>query len=165
MVRLEHHVDYLDGLLLHVLWRAAVLDHKVRHGALLLERHLRLDALLGLGQRHVVAVHEARDLNVGLSRHANDLVNVIEKIRVDFEQQRQLQHDEVLAAEEVLEDLLVDCAVDDGMSEAVQDAPLLDVVENHLAELVAVQRLVVVENCVAEVLFDFLPNWLSGLDD
>lgn len=119
MVALEKHVDDLYGLLLHVFFWSAVLDDEVRHFALLLERHLRDDSLFGFCQWQIVAIHQSSDLNVFLGRNTNDLVNVIDKVWIDFKQQRQFENDEVLAKEKVFKDFLVNRSVNDWMCQTI----------------------------------------------
>jgi hypothetical protein len=55
--------------------------------------------------------------------------------------------------------------VDDRVRDAVELASLLDIVKNDLAELLAVEGLVWVEDFVAKVLFYLLPRGLLGLDN
>lgn len=165
MVAVQQHVNDLYGLFFHVLFRRAILNHEVRELALLVDRHLRYNSLLGFRQREVVAVHQSCDLNIFFGRHANYLVDIINQIGVHFEQERQLEHDEILPEEEILEDFLVNRPMDDGVSESVQDSSFLNVVEYDLPKFVTVQRLVFVEDFIAKVLFDLLPDWLVRFHD
>lgn len=105
----------------------------MRQIALVFQLHLRLNALLSLGECETVAVHQPCDLNVLLGRHTDDLMNVVNETRVHLEQQRQLEYDKVLPEKEILEDLFVDCPMNDGMRELIELATLLDIVEYDLA--------------------------------
>jgi len=145
-----------QNLLVCVLKRPTVLNHKLCHGCLFIHVHLGANHQLRVALGQVTLLHQSLQLKVLLAGDDNDLVHVGDH-DPGLEEQGQVHDDVLVAGGRALDRLPDHLLVDLGVGDPVQLLPLLLILKDDRPECGSIELPIVVEHTLTKLGSDSLP--------